>query len=146
MSYTILVIIVSVLLILFIAFGIFSFIISKKVFFCAFPRLEIYGDPNKIRFVHLDGFLFYISNDIWGKDIVYQNEAINMMFKYNLKSTMYASEVLNNKKPLNIDMLDTVTNKQMSYSVPHNSKPQAIRFFMKYRDLMQRIGNHNQNY
>lgn len=145
MSYTILVIIVSVLLILFIAFGIFSFIISKKVFFCAFPRLEIYGDPNKIRFVHLDGFLFYISNDIWGKDIVYQNEAINMMFKYNLKSTMYASEVLNNKKPLNIDMLDTVTNKQMSYSVPHNSKPQAIRFFMKYRDLMQRIANHNEN-
>ena len=98
-----------------------------------------------MRFVHLDGFLFYISNDLWGKDIVFQSEATNMMFKYNLKPTMYASEILNNKRPLNIDMLDTSTNKQLSYSVPHGSKPQAIRFFMKYRDLMQRIGKHNQS-
>ncbi|MBR2526299.1 hypothetical protein IKE67_07505 [bacterium] len=145
MTYTILVLIILLILLILIAFGIFSFMISRKVFFCAFPRLEIYGDPNKMRFVHLDGFLFYISNDLWGKDIVFQSEATNMMFKYNLKPTMYASEILNNKRPLNIDMLDTSTNKQLSYSVPHGSKPQAIRFFMKYRDLMQRIGKHNQS-
>ena len=142
MSYTLLVIIILFILVLLTAFGIFSFMISQKVFFCAFPRLEIYGDPNKMRFVHLDGFFFIISNDLWGKDIVYQNEASNMMFKYNLKSTMYPSEILNNKQPLNIEMLDITTNKQMSYSVPHGSKPQAIRFFMKYRELMQRIGKH----
>ena len=143
MNYSLLVIVIIFLLIGLTAFGIFSFLISKKTFFCAFPRLAAYGDPNKIRFIHLDGFFFIISNDIWGKDVVYQNEAINMMFKYNLKSTMYASEILNNKQPLIIEMLDTNTNKQMSYSVPHGSKPQAIRFFMKYRDLMNRINKHN---
>ncbi len=143
MSYTILAIIVIIMTLILGAFAIFSLMISKKVFFCAFPRLSIYGDPNKIRFIHLDGFFFVISNDIWGRDVVYQNEASNMMFKYNLKSTMFASEILNNKQPLNIEMLDVLTNKQMSYSVPHGSKPQAIRFFMKYRELMDRIKKHN---
>ena len=122
--------------------AVFGFILSRKTFFCAFPRLAIDGDPNKLRFIHLDGFFFIISNDLWGKDVVYQNEASNMMFQYNLKSTMYPSEILNTKQPLNIEMLDVITNKQMSYTVPHNSKAQAIRFFMRYRELMNRIQQH----
>ncbi len=142
MSNLIVIIVVAVLLIIFSAFSIFSLLISKKVFFCAFPRLAAFGDPNKMRFIHLNGFFFIISNDIWCKDIVYQNEAVNMMFQYNLRSTMNATEILNNKKPLNIEMFDTVSKKQMSYTVPHNCKPQAIRFFNKYRELMNRINQH----
>lgn len=142
MSNLIVIIVVAVVLIIFSAFSIFSLLISKKVFFCAFPRLAAFGDPNKMRFIHLNGFFFIISNDIWCKDIVYQNEAVNMMFQYNLRSTMNATEILNNKKPLNIEMFDTVSKKQMSYTVPHNCKPQAIRFFNKYRELMNRINQH----
>ncbi len=142
MSNIILLIVVSISVVAFIVFVIFSLMISKKVFFCAFPRLAIYGNPNKIRFIHLNGFFFVISNDIWCKDIVYQNEAVNMMFQYNLRSTMNATEILNNKKPLIIEMLDVNTKKQMSYTVPHNCKPQAIRFFNKYRELINRINQH----
>ena len=83
-----------------------------------------------------------ISNDLWGKDIVYQNEASNMMFQYNLRPTMNPSEILNSKQPLNIEMLDTITGNTMSYSVPHGNKAQAIRFFTKYRELMNRINAH----
>lgn len=142
MSNIILFGLLTIFIIAFLGFYIFSMIISKKVFFCAFPRLAAFGDPNKIRFIHLNGFFFIISNDLWGKDIVYQNEASNMLFQYNLKPTLDASEILNNKKPLNIEMLDITTQNQMSYAVPHNSKAQAIRFFKKYRELMNRINKH----
>lgn len=138
----ILLVVVFISVVAFAAFAVFGMMLSRKVFFCAFPRLAAFGDPNKIRFVHLDGFFFIISNDIWGKDVVYQNEAVNMMFQYNLRSTMNATEILNNKKPLNIEIFDVITKKQMSYTVPHNCKPQAIRFFNKYRELMNRINQH----
>ena len=139
------ILIISIVLILFfavVAVCILGLVLSKKDFFCAFPRTIADGDPNKLRYIHLNGFFFVISNDLWGKDIVYQNEASNMMFQYNLKPSMNASEILNSNKPLNIEMLDVITNKQMSYTVPHNSKAQAIRFFTKYRELMNRINQH----
>lgn len=117
-------------------------VLSKKTFFCAFPRTAAYGDPNKLRYIHLNGFFFVISNDLAGKDVVYSNEASNMMFQYNLKPTMNHSEIMNNNQPLNIEMLDVVTNTTMSYSVPHSGKAQAIRFFARYRELMNRIHNH----
>lgn len=139
----IIVLIVLTFLIALIAVCIFSLVLSNKTFFCAFPRTIADGDPNKLRYIHLDGFFFIISNDLWGKDVVYQNEASNMMFQYNLKSSINASEILNSDKPLNIEMLDAITNKQMSYTVPHSAKSQAIRFFTKYRELMNRINQHN---
>ena len=125
--------------------AVFGVMLAQRTFFCAFPRTSAYGNPNKLRYIHLNGFLFIISNDLWGKDIVYQNEASNMMFQYNLKPTMDPKEILNSKKNLNIEMLDVTTNKQLSYSVPHSNKAQAIRFFNKYRELMQRINQHKIN-
>ncbi len=137
--------VVIFLLIIGVVSAIFGVTLAKRTFFCAFPRTSSFGDPNKLRYIHLDGFLFYISNDLWGKDIVFQSEASNMMFQYNLKPTMDPKEILNNKKNLNIEMLDITTNNQLSYSVPHSSKAQAIRFFTKYRELMQRINQHRIN-
>lgn len=125
-----------------IASAVFGIVLAKMTFFCAFPRTSAYGDPNKLRFIHLNGFFFIISNDLWGKDVVYSNEATNMMFQYNLKPTMNPAEILNSKQPLNIEMLDTIKNTTMSYSVPHTNKAQAIRFFTKYRELMNRIHAH----
>lgn len=144
-SYIILFVLFVLVLIVFIALAIFAFAIRNKVFFCAFPRLAIDGDPNKLRFIHLDGFFFIISNDIWGKDIVFQTEAENMMFQYNLKPAINATEILNNKKPLIIEMYDSVKQKRMSYVVRHSQKPQAIRFFSKYKELMDRINQHKMN-
>ena len=114
-------------------------------FFSAFPRTAAYGDPNKLKYIHLKGFFFIISNDLFGNDVIYQNEASNMMFQYNLKPTMNPAEILNSKKDLNIEILDTVKNETMSYTVPHSAKAQAIRFFTAYRDLMQRIHAHKMN-
>ncbi|MBR1942252.1 hypothetical protein IJ843_00790 [bacterium] len=125
--------------------AVFGLITSQKIFFLAFPRLAAFGDPNKIRFIHLNGFLFVISNDIWCRDVVFQSEVSNMMFQYNLKPTMYPTEIMSSKKNLNIEMLDVSTNKQMSYTVPHSAKPLAIRFFKKYRELMNRINQHKIN-
>lgn len=142
MDILVLSIVVAVILIIIVAVSIFSIILAQKTFFCAFPRIAAYGDPNKLRYIHLNGFFFVISNDLWGKDIVYQNEASNMMFQYNLRPTMNPSEILNSKQPLNIEMLDTITGNTMSYSVPHGNKAQAIRFFTKYRELMNRINAH----
>lgn len=122
--------------------GIYFYTISKKTFFCAFPRIAAYGNPNRIRYIHLKGFLFIISNDIWCKDIVYQNEAVNMAFQYNLKPQLIPSEVLNNKKPLNIEMLDMKTGDNLSYSVPHSNKFKAIMFFKSYKELMDRVYAH----
>ena len=142
MNITLLIILFLIIVIIVAFVAIFGIKLAKMTFFCAFPRTAAYGDPNKLRFIHLNGFFFVISNDLWGKDVVYSNEATNMMFQYNLKSTMNPSEVLNSKQPLNIEMLDTVTNTTMSYSVPHGNKAQAIRFFTKYRELMNRIHAH----
>ena len=44
-----------------------------------------------------------------------------------------------------IEMLDTIKNETMSYTVPHSAKAQAIRFFTAYRELMQRIHAHKMN-
>lgn len=136
--------IIAAIVVLVITFLIFigNIILAKKTFFCAFPRLAVDGDPNKLRYIHLNGFFFIISNDIAGKDIVYQNEASNMMFQYNLKPMMQATEILNSKKDLVIEMLDVVSNRQMSYVVPHSQKTQAIKFFTRYRELMNRINRH----
>ena len=134
--------IVAILFIIIVTACIFGLIISQKDFFCAFPRTSADGDPNKLRYIHLNGFFFIISNDLWGKDVVYQNEASNMMFQYNLKASINANEIMNSNKPLNIEMLDAITGKQMSYTVPHSAKAQAIRFFTKYRELMNRINQH----
>jgi hypothetical protein len=125
-----------------VALIVLGIILNNCTFFCAFPRTSAYGDPNKLRYIHLKGFFFVISNDIWGKDVVYSNEASNMMFKYNLKSTMNPKEILNSNQPLNIEMLDVVSGKILSYSVPHGNKAQAIRFFTQYRELMNRIHAH----
>lgn len=141
MDITLLIILVLVIIIA-ICSAIFGIMFAKMTFFCAFPRISAYGDTSKLRYIHLKGFFFIISNDIWGKDVVYSNEASNMMFQYNLKPTMNPAEILNSKQPLNIEMLDITTNSTMSYSVPHGSKAQAIRFFTKYRELMNRIHAH----
>ncbi len=141
---SILIIIIAIIIVLVaVAVAILGVKLAQMTFFCAFPRTSAYGDPNKLRYIHLNGFFFIISNDLFGKDVVYSNEATNMMFQYNLKPTINASEVLNNKKPLNIEILDTTTGQTLSYSVPHSSKAQAIRFFAKYRELMNRINQHN---
>lgn len=141
MNITLLIVLVLLVLIV-VSSAIFSVVLAKMTFFCAFPRIAAYGDPNKLRYIHLKGFFFIISNDVWGKDVVYSNEASNMMFQYNLKPTMNPAEILNSKQPLNIEMLDVTTNSTMSYSVPHGNKAQAIRFFTKYRELMNRIHSH----
>lgn len=141
MNITLLLVLILIVVIV-IGSAIFGIVLNQQTFFCAFPRIAAYGDPNKLRFIHLKGFFFIISNDIWGNDVVYSNEASNMMFQYNLKPTMNPSEILNSKQPLNIEMLDITTNSTMSYSVPHGNKSQAIRFFTKYRELMNRIHAH----
>ena len=142
MNIVLIIVAIAIVLVAIIS-AIFGIKLAKMTFFCAFPRTSAYGDPNKLRYIHLNGFFFIISNDLFGKDVVYSNEATNMMFQYNLKPTINASEVLNNKKPLNIEILDTTTGQTLSYSVPHSSKAQAIRFFAKYRELMNRINQHN---
>ena len=38
-----------------------------------------------------------------------------------------------------IEILDTVTNQTMSYTVQNANKPMAIKFFKKYRELIQLI-------
>ena len=139
------VIVTSIILIFLVALSFFGIAFSQMTFFTAFPRTAAYGDPNKLRYIHLKGFFFIISNDIFGNDVIYQNEASNMMFQYNLKPTMNPAEILNSKKDLNIEILDTVKNETMSYTVPHSAKAQAIRFFTAYRDLMQRIHAHKMN-
>lgn len=113
--------------------------ISKMTFFCAFPRTIAYGNPNKLVYIHLKGFFFIISNDLFGNDVIYSNEASNMMFQYNLKPTLNAEEVMNSKKVLNIEILDTVTNQTMSYTVQNSNKALAVKFFIKYKELMQLI-------
>ena len=142
MNIVLIIVAIAIVLVAIIS-AIFAIKLAQMTFFCAFPRTSAYGDPNKLRYIHLNGFFFIISNDLFGKDVVYSNEATNMMFQYNLKPTINASEVLNNKKPLNIEILDTTTGQTLSYSVPHSSKAQAIRFFAKYRELMNRINQHN---
>ena len=142
MNIVLIIVAIAIVLVAIIS-AIFGIKLAQMTFFCAFPRTSAYGDPNKLRYIHLNGFFFIISNDLFGKDVVYSNEATNMMFQYNLKPTINASEVLNNKKPLNIEILDTTTGQILSYSVPHSSKAQAIRFFAKYRELMNRINQHN---
>lgn len=142
MNIVLIIVAIAIVLVAIIS-AIFGIKLAQMTFFCAFPRTSAYGDPNKLRYIHLNGFFFIISNDLFGKDVVYSNEATNMMFQYNLKPTINASEVLNNKKPLNIEILDTTTGQTLSYSVPHSSKAQAIRFFAKYRELMNRINQHN---
>ena len=139
---SIVVAVVLILLAILVGIAFWGVMLAQKTFFCAFPRTSAYGDPNKLRYIHLNGFLFIISNDLWCKDVVFQSEASNMMFQYNLKSTMDPKEILNSKKNLNIEMLDVTTNTQLSYSVPHSAKAQAIRFFNRYRELMQRINQH----
>lgn len=141
MNIVLIIVAIAIVLVAIIS-AIFGIKLAQMTFFCAFPRTSAYGDPNKLRYIHLNGFFFIISNDLFGKDVVYSNEATNMMFQYNLKPTINASEVLNNKKPLNIEILDTTTGQTLSYSVPHSSKAQAIRFFAKYRELMNRINQH----
>ena len=142
MNIVLIIVAIAIVLVAIIS-AIFGIKLAQMTFFCAFPRTSAYGDPNKLRYIHLNGFFFIISNDLFGKDVVYSNEATNMMFQYNLKPTINASEVLNNKKPLNIEILDTTTGQTLSYSVPHSSKAQAIRFFAKYRELLNRINQHN---
>ncbi len=142
MNSSIVIIIAVIITLIVVAVAILGIKLAQMTFFCAFPRTSAYGDPNKLRYIHLNGFFFIISNDVFGKDVVYSNEASNMMFQYNLKPTINASEVLNNKKPLNIEMLDSTTGQTLSYSVPHSCKAQAIRFFAKYRELMNRIHQH----
>ncbi|MGN0017814.1 MAG: hypothetical protein ACI37S_02115 [Candidatus Gastranaerophilaceae bacterium] len=122
--------------------GIRYYVFSKKICFKAYPRIPAYGDINKVRYIHLNGFHFIISNDLWGKNIVYRNEAVNMAFQYNLKPELIPSEILSNKKPLNIEILDITTNNNLSYSVPHSNKIKAILFFKNYRELIQRIYEH----
>ena len=143
---SILIIIIAIIIVLVaITVAILGVKLAQMTFFCAFPRTSAYGDPNKLRYIHLNGFFFIISNDLFGKDVVYSNEATNMMFQYNLKPTMNTIEILNDKKPLNIEILDTTTGQTLSYSVPHANKAQAIRFFTKYRELMNRIHQHKMN-
>ena len=144
MNIVLIIVAIAIVLVAIIS-AIFGIKLAQMTFFCAFPRTSAYGDPNKLRYIHLNGFFFIISNDLFGKDVVYSNEATNMMFQYNLKPTINASEVLNNKKPLNIEILDTTTGQTLSYSVPHANKAQAIRFFTKYRELMNRIHQHKMN-
>ena len=136
MIFVILLLILIVVIAICISFGLK---LSKMTFFCAFPRTAAYGDPNKLVYIHLKGFFFIISKDLFGNDVIYSNEAVNMMFQYNLKPTMNPEEILNSKKVLNIEILDTVTNQTMSYTVQHSNKHMAIKFFTKYRELMQLI-------
>ena len=98
------VIVTSIILIFLVALSFFGIALSQMTFFTAFPRTAAYGDPNKLRYIHLKGFFFIISNDIFGNDVIYQNEASNMMFQYNLKPTMNPAEILNSKKDLNIGL------------------------------------------
>ena len=136
-------IILSVLYLLFL--GIRYYIFCKKTCFKAYPRIPAYGDINKERYIHLNGFHFIISNDLWAKDIVYRNEAVNLVFQYNLKPELIPSEVLNNKNPLNIEILDITNNENLSYSVHNSNKIKAILFFKAYRELIQRIYEHKNN-
>ncbi len=139
------IIIITILTALIVIFVVFSILTANMCYFCAFPRTSAYGDPNKLRFIHLKGFLFVISNDLFCNDVVFSTEVTNMSFQYNLKPILMYADVLNNKKPLNIEMLDNSTGEQYSYSVPHSSKGMAIKFFKNYRELMQRISQHEKN-
>ena len=79
------IIIITILTALIVIFVVFSILTANMCYFCAFPRTSAYGDPNKLRFIHLKGFLFVISNDLFCNDVVFSTEVTNMSFQYNLK-------------------------------------------------------------
>ena len=137
--FKILLLIIFILLFL-ILLAVIFYVRSKKNFFCAYPRTEIYGDTKQLKFIFLKGFLFIIANDIFCTDIEYQNEIVNLAFKYNLKPDLNPKEVLKDKNPLNIEIMDVKTGETLSYSVKTNAnKIRAIVFFNNYRKLIERI-------
>ena len=116
---------------------------SKKNFFCAYPRIPLYGDQKKLKYIFLRGFLFIISNDIFCNEIVYQNEAVNLAFQYNLKPDLDPKEILKDRKPLNLEILDIKTGETLSYIVPNSNKIRALIFFNSFRSLIQKIYSKN---